>query len=90
MLGFCRHTTGQQEQRIRQLDDRKAAQVLRVDDMAGDAEGAEGDWEAVDEEEKRLYANDAVDEAVEQFLREDGVFLDKLGEVVKPGSCYTG
>lgn len=57
--------------------------------MADDAEGAEADWEAVDEEEKRLYANDSVDEAVEQFLREHGVFLDQLGEVVKSGSCYT-
>ena len=89
MLGFCRHTTGQQEQRIRQLDDRKAAQVLRVDDMAGDAEGAEGDWEAIHKEEKRLHADDAVDEAAEQFLREHGVLLDQLREVVKPGSCYT-
>jgi hypothetical protein len=33
--------------------------------MAGDAEGAEGDWEAVDKEEKRLHADDAVYEAIE-------------------------
>jgi hypothetical protein len=50
--------------------------------MADDAEGAEGDWEAVDKEEKRLYADYAVDEAIEQFLREHSVLLDQLGEVV--------
>ena len=33
--------------------------------MAGDAERAEADWEAVDEEKESLDGDDAVDEAVE-------------------------
>ena len=44
--------------------------------MAGDAECAEADWEAVDEEKEGLDGDDAVDEAVQQFLCEYCVLLD--------------
>lgn len=50
--------------------------------MADNAERAETDWEAVDEEKEGLDGNDAVDKAVEQFLREHCVLLNKLREVV--------
>jgi hypothetical protein len=51
--------------------------------MAGNAERAEADWEAVDEEKEGLDGDDAVDETVEQFLREHCVLLDKFREVVQ-------
>lgn len=50
--------------------------------MADDAERAETDRKAVDEEEKRLNADDAINEAIQQFLRENRVFFYQLGEVV--------
>lgn len=44
--------------------------------MAADAEGGQPKGEAVDEDEERLQRDDAVDEAREKFLGEDGVLLD--------------
>jgi len=80
-------TTRKEEDRICQLDDGEVAQVLQVDDMAGDAEEGEPNGEAVDEEEEELQDDDAVDEAGEEFLREDGVLLHELGEIVESGCC---
>lgn len=66
--GRIGRTAAQQKQRICQLDDREAAQVPRVHDVAGDAEPAEREREAVDGEEEELERDDDVDEAREQLL----------------------
>lgn len=55
--------------------------------MAGDAEGAEGEGEAVHEEEEEVQRDDGVDAAGEEASRGDGVFFDELGEVVEP-ACW--
>jgi len=86
--GREKHTAREEENGIRQLDDREVAQVLQVDDMAGDAEEGEPDGEAVDDEEEELQDDDAVDEAREELFGEDGVLFYELGEVVEPGCCF--
>lgn len=55
--------------------------------MAGDAEGAEGEGEAVHEEEEDVQRDDGVDAAGEEAPRWDGVFFDELGKVVEP-ACW--
>lgn len=52
--------------------------------MAGDGEGGEGEGEAVDGGEQELNGDDGVDESREEFLGQNGVFLDKFREVVEP------
>lgn len=84
---LSRRTAGQQEQRVIQLDNWKAPQILRVDDMADDAEHAETDWKAVDEQEESLDADDTVDEAIQKSLGKDCVFFHELREVVQ-SRCY--
>ena len=84
------YTAREDEQRVCQLDDGEAAQVLRVDDMAGHAEGAEADGEFVDEAEEDLEGYHGVYEAREELLGEDGVLFDELGEVVESGGCCWG
>ena len=54
--------------------------------MAADAEDGEEGREPVDEGEGDLDDNHSVYEAGEEFLGEDGVLFDELGEVVKSGS----
>ena len=53
--------------------------------MAAYAEEGEPDGEAIDDEEEELEHDDAVDEAGEEFFREDGVLFNELGEVVEAG-----
>ncbi len=60
--------------------------------MAGYAEEGEEDGEAVDEGEENLNGDDGVDEAGEEFAREDGVLFDQFGEVVEAarwGRCQS-
>lgn len=54
--------------------------------MRHDTQCAESNWEPIDHEKEYLYANDAINEAIEQFLREDGMFLDEFRKVVQAGS----
>lgn len=75
---------GREEDGIGEFDDGEAAQVERVDDVAGDGEGGEGEGKAVDGGEQELNGDDGVDESREEFLGQNGVFLDKFGEVVEP------
>lgn len=77
--------TGEQEDGFGELDDGEAPQVLRVQDVAGYAEGGEGPGEAVDEGEQELDGDDGVDEAVESLFRQDGVLFYQFGEVVEAG-----
>jgi hypothetical protein len=56
--------------------------------MADDTERTQPDWEAIDEEEEGLDADDTVDETVEKLLCEDGVFFYEFGKVVQ-SRCYT-
>jgi len=55
--------------------------------MAAYAEEGKPNGEAVDDYQQELQGDDAVDEAGEQFLGEDGVLFDELGEVVESG-CW--
>lgn len=82
----CR-TAGEDEERVRELDDGEAAQVLGVDDVGEDAQRAGAEREAVDCAEEDLHCDHGVDQAGEEFLREDGVLLDQFGEVVEAGCC---
>lgn len=75
-------TAGQQECRLRQLDDGEATQVLRIHAMADDTESAQAERETVDEEQEDLNADDAVDKLCEQLLCEDRVLFYELREVV--------
>lgn len=85
--GRVRHTAGENEDGVGELDDGEVAQVAHVDGMAGDAEGGEEEGEAIDCGEEDLGGDDAVDEAGEEFAREDGVLFDELGEVVE-SACW--
>jgi hypothetical protein len=50
--------------------------------MRPNAQRTEPNRELVYDQEQDLEGDDAVDELVQQLLREDGVFLDELREVV--------
>ena len=76
-------TTGEEKDRIRQLNDGEVAQVLQVDDMAAYAKQGQPHREAVDDQEQELQDDNAVDEAGEKLLGEDGMFFNELGEVVE-------
>jgi len=54
--------------------------------MRPDTQCAEPNWKPIDYEKERLYANDAIDEPVEQFLREDGMLFHEFRKVVQAGS----
>lgn len=88
--GEARHTARKDKDGIAELDDGEAPQIAEIDTVTGDAEGAEGEGEAVDEEEEEVQADDGVDAAREQAPRGDGVFFDELGEVVEPACCGVG
>jgi hypothetical protein len=51
--------------------------------MAAHTQRGEGPGELVDEGEKELDGDDGVDHAGEDFLGDDGVFFNDLGEVVE-------
>jgi hypothetical protein len=50
-------------------------QVPQVDGMAGYAEAGEEDWEAIDKREEELDEDCGIDEASEDFARENGVLF---------------
>ena len=54
--------------------------------MAADAEDREEGREPGDDGESDLDDDHGVYEAGEEFLREDGVLFDELGEIVESGS----
>ena len=69
-------TTREYKHRIRQLYDWEMSQVPHVDGMARYTDGGEEEGEAVYEGEEGLDRYDGVDEAGEEFAREDGVLFD--------------
>lgn len=54
--------------------------------MRHNAQHAEAEREAVYKEEK-LYGDDSINKAREEFLCEDSVLFDELREVVQAGGC---
>ena len=63
------------------------AQVAHVDGVARDADEGEEQGEAVDQRQERLDGDGGVDEAREEFARDDGVLFDQFGEVVESACC---
>lgn len=55
--------------------------------MRRDAKSCQDEGETIHEPEECLDANDGIDEVAEEARGEDGVLLDKLGEVIEAG-CY--
>ena len=55
--------------------------------MGDDAEQGEEEGEAVDDAEEQLQAHYRVDQPGEEALRDDGVLLDELREVVESRCC---
>ena len=74
----------EEKQWIAQLDDGEVSQVAGVDAMACDAEGRQGEGEAVDQAEEDLRSHDAVDEISKESSGEDTMFFDEFGEIVQP------
>lgn len=76
-------TTGDDKERIRQLHKREAPHVAQVDDVGGDAEQGGAEGKAVDQPQGELQRDDAVDGTAEHPLRDDGVLLDELRQIVQ-------
>jgi hypothetical protein len=76
-------TTRQHKKGVGELDERKPAHVAQIDNVRSNAQQCRPKGEAVDEPEGGLRADDGVDEARQELLREDGVFLDQLGQIVE-------
>ena len=51
--------------------------------MTANRENAERERKAIDRAEEDLYADDGVYHSLEEFLGEDRMFFDELGEVVE-------
>lgn len=79
-------TAGEYEERVRELDDWEASQVLRVYDVRADAHGAEEEGEAIEGAEEDLDGDDGVDEARQKLFGEDCVLFDQFREVIEAGS----
>ena len=77
--GFAGRTTGSQEERIAQFDEREAPHIAQVYDMGYDSEAGEEKGEAVDDAEEQLQGHDGVYQAREEALGDDGVLLNELG-----------
>lgn len=58
--------------------------------MGKDAQRGREEGQPVDEAEQELQRHDGIDEPGQQALRDDGVLLDELGEVVEPRRCKGG
>lgn len=80
-------TTGQNEYRIAQLDNREMPQVAHVHEMTTDAKKGEKDRETINEREEQLGRDDGVDQAREELARQDCVFFDQFREVIESGCC---
>lgn len=69
-------TTRKYKHRIRQLDNWEMPQVPHINRMARYTDSGEEEGEAVDEGEEGLDGYYGVDEAGEDFARENGVLFD--------------
>ena len=78
------------EERVGELDGGEVAEVGRIDDVRGDGEEGQEERKGVEEPEEELGEDDGIDEAGEEFAREDCVFFDEFGEVVEPRRCSDG
>lgn len=71
------------EQRVRQLHEREAPHVAKIHHVGGDAQHRQRERQPVDGPGQCLHDHDEVDDAEQGPLRQDGVLLDDLGEIVE-------
>lgn len=83
VVGTRERTARGNEERVRQLHEWEAPHVAEVHDVRGDAQQRQGKRQSVDGPGQGLHDHDEVDDPEEEPLRQDGVLLDDLGEIVE-------